>query len=99
MLEKMVLGENCMLLLPGVTIFFSSDLAQSWLLIRPAWSSKCQVHFCFSDTDDEDQSTEGLDGLLRTHTSNYTRFFEEMRKYGCNVIYLNGMKVTNRKRQ
>jgi hypothetical protein len=31
--------------------------------------------------------------------SNYTRFFEEIRKYGCNKIYLNGMKVTNRKIQ
>jgi len=79
--------------------FLSSDLSVSWLLIRPTRSSKCHVHFCFSDTDDEDQSTEELDGLLSTHTSNYTRFFEELRKYGCNIIYLNGMKVTNRKKQ
>jgi len=78
--------------------FLNNDLALSWLLIRPTWSGKYHVHPCFSSTAEEDQSIEGLDGLLRTHKSNYTRFFEETRKYGCNIIYLNGMKVTKRKR-
>jgi hypothetical protein len=79
--------------------FMGLWLFMTWLLIRPTWSGKYNVQPCFFDTAEEDQSIEGLDGLLRTHKSNYTRFFEDLRKYACNIIYLHGIKVTNRKRQ
>jgi hypothetical protein len=61
------------------------------MLIIPTFSG-IYVYSCFFDTAEEDQSIEGLDGLLRTYKSNYTRFFEELRKYACNMIYLNGIK-------
>jgi len=101
MLEKLVLAEYCTLQLHGVIFvfesWFSTELASHET--NSVSQISCTVHSCFSDTAEEDQSIEGLDGLLRTHKSNYTRFFEEMRKYGSNTVYLNEMKVTNMKRQ
>ena len=70
-------------------LFLNSDLALSWLFIRPIWWSKYHVLACFFDAAEEDQTIEGLDGLLRTHKSNYTRFFEELRKYACDIMWYN----------
>jgi len=43
MLEKLMHAESCKLQLHGVILFLISDLALSWLLIRPTWSGKYHV--------------------------------------------------------